>query len=179
MGNLGTRVTALVVGLGLALALGLSSAPPSEARQGQTEIPAPASPEDITLDPRVVAIAKELRCPICQSLSVADSPTELATQMRSIIAEKLAAGESPEAIRAYFASKYGDWILLKPKREGFTWLVWLLPVAGLMAGGTLIFFFTRRSIRSAEEPSGEEPPEAEASGHYAERLAREMKELDA
>lgn len=179
MGNLGTRVAAFAVGLGLAAGLALFPAPPSEARRGQAEIPAPASPEDITLDPQVHHIAKELRCPICQGLSVADSPTELAVQMRSLIAEKLAAGESPEAIKAYFASKYGDWILLKPKREGFTWLVWLLPVAGLLAGGVLIVFFTRRSMKSAGETPVEESPEEEVSGHYAERLAREIKEMDA
>ncbi|MFQ6672179.1 MAG: cytochrome c-type biogenesis protein CcmH, partial [Candidatus Tectimicrobiota bacterium] len=108
------------------------AAPARGARGGEANIPALERPEDVTLDPRVAEVAKELRCPICQNLSVADSPTALASQMRALIAEKLAAGESPEAVKDYFTTKYGDWVLLRPKREGFTWLVWLLPVAGLL-----------------------------------------------
>lgn len=156
------------------------SAPASLARQGQASIPAPESPVNITLNPRVLAIAKELRCPICQGLSVADSPTELAAQMRSLISDKVAQGESPEAIKAYFASKYGDWILLKPKREGFTWLVWLLPVAGLLIGAGAIVLFTRRSIKlQGDEAEGEEAaPESAEEAEYSRRLAREMEEMD-
>lgn len=129
------------------------------------------------MDPRVVEVAKELRCPICQNLSVADSPTELATQMRALIAEKLEAGESPEAIKAYFTSKYGDWVLLKPKREGFTWLVWLLPVFGLLIGGAAVVLFTRRSMRREDETAEEEAPASVAAGEYERRLAREIEEL--
>lgn len=178
MGDVGRSVTAALAGLALVLGLVVGITHESSARRGQAEITAPASPEDITLDPRVHEIAKELRCPICQGLSVADSPTELATQMRGLIAERLEAGESPEEIEAYFASKYGDWILLRPKRQGITWLVWLLPVAGLLAGGVVIVFFTRRSMRKVGEEELEEPVGPELEGEYARRLAHEMEELD-
>jgi cytochrome c-type biogenesis protein CcmH len=178
MENYSRGLKAVVAGLVLATALTAVLARQSQARRGEASIPAPASPEDITLDPRVTEIARELRCPICQGLSVSDSPTDLAVQMRSLIAERLEAGESPEAIKAYFASKYGDWILLKPKREGFTWLVWLLPVVGLLLGGCVIVFFTRRSIRQAGLQEEAEPAEPDAVGHYARRLEHEIKELD-
>ena len=179
MGDLGEGLRAAAAGLVLAVGLIALASPAGAAQRGEATIPAPASPEDITLDPMVVEVAKELRCPICQNLSVADSPTELATQMRSLIAEKLAAGDSPNTIKAYFTSKYGDWVLLRPKREGFTWLIWLLPVAGLLVGGVAVVLFTRRSMQQREVSAREtskEPPEA---GDFARRLAKEMEEFDA
>ncbi|MET0689462.1 MAG: cytochrome c-type biogenesis protein CcmH, partial [Candidatus Binatia bacterium] len=67
------------------------------------------------LDDQTRAIATELRCVVCQNLSVADSPSEMAQQMRAIVREQLQAGKSPDEIKAFFVSKYGEWVLLKPK----------------------------------------------------------------
>jgi len=87
-----------------------------------------------TPEAQVATIGAGLRCPTCQGLSVADSPSKVATSMREIIAEQLAAGRSPEEVRDYFVARYGDWILLSPPTDGFGWLVWLLPVAGVVGG---------------------------------------------
>ena len=78
-------------------------------------------------------IAAGLRCPVCQNLSVADSPSEMAQEMRALILDQLRAGKSREEIRAYFVSKYGEWILLSPTPKGFALLVWVLPGLGLLA----------------------------------------------
>jgi cytochrome c-type biogenesis protein CcmH len=122
------------------------------------------------VDERVVHdVAAQLRCVVCQSLSVADSPSETANQMREIIRERLAAGESPEQVRAYFVQKYGQWILLSPPKEGFNLLVWVVPFAALGAGLVLVAVVLRRwSRRPAAVPS------TPVDAAMRERIRREM-----
>ena len=118
----------------------------------------------------VHAIAAQLRCVVCQSLSVADSPSEMALQMRGVIRERLAAGERPEQVIQYFVDKYGEWILLAPRRGGFTLLVWLLPplalVFGIAVAALLVARWTRRSRRAPA------PPPVQAA--MSERIRQEM-----
>jgi len=97
-----------------------------------------------SLEEDVRQISAELRCPVCQGLSVADSPSRMADQMRDLIRERLKAGESPEAVKAYFVERYGEWILLAPRREGFNLLVWVLPFLGLAGGAAAIVMVLRR-----------------------------------
>lgn len=124
------------------------------------------------VDERVVHdVAGQLRCVVCQNLSVADSPSETANQMRQIIRERLAAGESPEQVRAYFVQKYGQWILLSPPKEGFNLLVWVVPFVGLGAGLVLVAVVLRRwSRRPAAVPSTPVDPA------MRERIRREISE---
>jgi cytochrome c-type biogenesis protein CcmH len=103
------------------------------------------------VDSRVHVIAAKLRCPVCQNESVADSPAELAAQMRALIREKLAAGETDEQILRYFVSRYGDWILLEPPRRGVLWVVWLAPGVALLGGAALVVSYLRRTIRPRRE----------------------------
>ncbi len=101
------------------------------------------SPTDSALEARVRELSSQLRCPTCRSLSIQDSPSEMAQQMRQVVREKLQAGESPEAIKGYFVDRYGEWILLKPKASGFNWTVWVLPLL-LLAGGVIFVLTTAR-----------------------------------
>jgi len=123
----------------------------------------------------VHAVASELRCVVCQSLSVADSPSETAHQMREIIRERLAGGETPEQVTAYFVEKYGTWILLSPPRKGFTLLVWVLPFAGLAMGLVIVGFLVRTWSRRSQA-TRVEPPHVDES--MRARISREMSELD-
>ncbi|MDP3939474.1 MAG: cytochrome c-type biogenesis protein CcmH [Deltaproteobacteria bacterium] len=106
------------------------------------------------LEARVREIAAGLRCPVCQNLSVAESPSEMAREMRSLIADQLAAGTSPDEIRAYFVSKYGEWILLAPTARGFGLLLWVLPGLGAAAGlGGAAWVLRRWARRGATPPA--------------------------
>ena len=116
--------------------------------------PAPALARSSGLDERVRAIASRLRCPVCQNESVADSPSELAAQMRALIRTKLEQGESPEAIVAYFASRYGEWILLDPPRQGLGWVLWTAPAVILVVGLAAAVRFIRRRVRPASTEAG-------------------------
>jgi cytochrome c-type biogenesis protein CcmH len=118
-------------------------------------------------------VASQLRCVVCQSLSVADSPSETANQMRAIIRERLAAGDNPEQVRAYFVEKYGDWILLSPPKSGFTLLVWVVPFVGLGIGLVLVAVVVRRWSRT---PQAAAPPQLDPA--VRERIRRELSEMD-
>jgi cytochrome c-type biogenesis protein CcmH len=99
-------------------------------------------------DEVVHEVAVRLRCVVCQNLSVADSPSEMAGQMRTIIRERLAAGESPQDVQRYFVERYGEWILLEPPRRGFNLVVWLVPLAVVVAGLASVAMLVRRWTRA-------------------------------
>jgi len=92
----------------------------------------PAPPT--TMPERVRVVASTLRCPVCQGLSVADSPSRLAEQFRRQVAQELQAGESPDQIRQGFVRAYGEWILLAPPRSGINLVAWVAPVLLLLGG---------------------------------------------
>jgi len=93
---------------------------------------------------RAHAIAAELRCPVCQGLSVADSPSPTAKAIYDDVRRRVDAGESDRAIRAFYVGRYGEWILLRPETSGVGALVWILPVTALLLGvGGLALAFRR------------------------------------
>ena len=110
----------------------------------------------VTSDERTQRIAAELRCPVCQNLSVADSPSALAREMRAEIRQRLAAGASDADVRAYFVERYGEWVLLEPPRRGLNLVPWLLPLAGITLGAALWFGLVRRAPRRTPVPVSEE-----------------------
>src|SRR6266496_4016002 len=106
------------------------------------------------LEDRTREIASELRCVVCQNLSVADSPSEMAQQMRGVVREQLQAGKTPQEVKDFFVSKYGEWVLLAPKTQGFSLLVWVLPFVVLIAGVALGLWFIRRWSAKKKEDKG-------------------------
>lgn len=111
------------------------------------------SPADSVLEARTAEVAAQLRCPVCQGLSIQDSPSELSQQMRSVVKDQLRAGKSPDEVKAYFISKYGEWILLEPKPKGFNVLVYAMPILLVAVGLGWIVLAVRKWTRPPDSPA--------------------------
>jgi cytochrome c-type biogenesis protein CcmH len=134
----------------IALALALASPWHANAQTDSANRPANQTlTTDSVLEARTTALASELRCPVCQGNSIQDSPSELAQQMRDLIRDQLRAGKTPDEVRAYFAAKYGEWILLTPRATGFNLVVYLAPLAVLIVGGLVVWRTVKRFTGSA------------------------------
>jgi cytochrome c-type biogenesis protein CcmH len=127
-----------------------------------------ARPHEVTADERIDQITTELRCPVCQGLSVKDSTSETARQMRDLVTQRVREGKSNAEIQAEFRAAYGDWILLSPPVASWSGLVWLVPIAALGAGLVLV---TGR-LRGPDAPRPAEPSAAQVAA-LRERVARE------
>ncbi|HLE45231.1 MAG TPA: cytochrome c-type biogenesis protein [Methylomirabilota bacterium] len=130
----------------------------------------------LVTDEAVTAVASQLRCVVCQNLSVADSPSEMARQMRDLIRERLAQGETPEQVIVYFEERYGDWVLLTPRPRGFNLLVWAAPFAAVFVGLLAVLRVTRRWSRRVADAPGGPTPDA-LSPEDRERLRAELERL--
>jgi len=104
------------------------------------------------LETRTKQVAALLRCPVCQGLSVADSPSPTAQNMKAHVRELLAQGYDQDQILAYFERSYGEFVRLEPARRGVNWLVWIAPVAGLLLGVAVVLF-TLRSPKARAAPA--------------------------
>jgi len=124
------------------MVVALCTAWPARAQVAGTRPASTAA--DSALEARTAAIAATLRCPVCQGESIQDSPAELAQQMRAVVRDRLRAGETPDEIKAYFVSKYGEWILLEPRMTGLNILLYVLPVALIVGGLALVAVLVRR-----------------------------------
>ena len=144
--------------LGLALALVLAAGAAAQARR--------------VAEQQVQDVAAQLRCVVCQNLSVADSPSEMASQMRAIVRERLEAGEAPEQVVQYFVERYGEWILLSPRRHGFNLLVWVMPAVAVVVGFTLVGLVLVRWTRRGAAAGPVPPTPVDAA--MRERIRREI-----
>ncbi len=107
-----------------------------------------------SLDERARALESELRCPVCQGLSIADSPAALAGEMRGVVVQQVAAGMTDTDVRAYFVERYGPWILLAPDGAGPNLFLWAAPGLLLIGGAAVVVARARRRERgSALEPA--------------------------
>lgn len=140
-----------------------AESPESEPAIGETEsvrrdLPPPEGPplSGEELEAQVYALATELRCPVCQGLSVASSPSPSALAMREEIRDLLAAGYSKDQVVAYFEGSYGEFVRLVPKAEGFNLLVWIVPILALLLGLGLVWRFAKGHPERAESPDEED-----------------------
>jgi cytochrome c-type biogenesis protein CcmH len=112
------------------------------------------SPDEILDDPvleqRARDISAGLRCLVCQNQSIDDSDADLAKDLRVLVRERLVAGDSDEAVRQYLVDRYGEYVLLNPRVNGHTLLLWIAAPALLLAGlGTLAVVSRRRRVADA------------------------------
>ena len=105
------------------------------------------APRDSVLEDQVHQVGSKLRCPVCQGLSVAASPS--ANDMRDVIRSQLKAGKTPAEVEAYFVSKYGEWILLRPEPRGFNLALYVLPALMVLGGIGVIFVLARKWTRNS------------------------------
>lgn len=165
---------------GVAVLLALALWPCAATLRG--EEPAPATPDprvlvgaprgaplaDADLDAETKRVAGLLRCPVCQGLSVADSPVGMAVDMREQVRDMVAAGYDEEQILAYFEKSYGEFVRLEPPLRGVNWIVWAGPLAALLAGAGIVARVLRaprtrtRAKSQAESVPAEPPPAADA-----------------
>jgi cytochrome c-type biogenesis protein CcmH len=111
------------------------------------------------LNTRTHEVGSLLRCPVCQGMSIADSPSEMAVNMKEQVRELLARGYTEEQILQYFEKSYGQFVLLKPKFEGVTGAVWLLPLVAL-AIGAVILVMKLRKLEATPQRADAEPETA-------------------
>ena len=171
-GTPGSALTHRRGGWVLVLLACLSLLTPLRARAAAGPAQAEVGSSSPDLEERVRAVASELRCVVCQNLSVADSPSDLAKEMRNLVRDLLQQGKTPEEITAYFQSRYGDFVLLEPPKRGFNLLVWGLPFAALLLGAGGIYLVAKRwTVRGHEAAPPLDPA-------YAERVRRELRERE-
>lgn len=121
------------------------------AQRGSGWAQTPAA--DSALEAATRELASQIRCVVCQGLSIQDSPSDLAKEMKQIIREQLAAGRSPEEVKAYFVARYGEWILLDPPARGLNLAVYVLPILSLLGGAVVVVVLVRRWTRAPGDAS--------------------------
>jgi cytochrome c-type biogenesis protein CcmH len=117
-------------------------------------------PDEIMSDPakeaRARDLSRELRCMVCQNQSIDDSDAPLARDLRLLVRERIAGGDSDSQVIDFLVARYGEFVLLKPRFMPHTLLLWLLPPLALAGGGLALWFYSRRRSNnsgSATDPS--------------------------
>lgn len=103
---------------------------------------------DRTDEDRARSIGSRVKCPVCQGVAIADSPSETARAMMDVVEERIADGWSDDQIIDYFSERYTDSIVIDPPFSGNTLLVWLIPALAVLAG--IFMIFTRRKAPTPE-----------------------------
>ena len=134
--------------------------------------PALARPSPEEIERRTDTLAAELRCPVCQQLSVKDSPSRVSLAFRERIRELVAQGRSDQEVRDFFVARYGEWILLSPPKRGIALWVWLTPVMLLAAGLMTVLVAVRRWTRRAQRLAGVAASRPDAVARARATLAR-------
>jgi cytochrome c-type biogenesis protein CcmH len=107
---------------------------------------------DAAKEARARELSRELRCMVCQNQSIDDSDAPLARDLRLLVRERIAAGDSNSQVIDFLVARYGEFVLLKPRFTSHTILLWLLPPLVLAGGGMALWAFGRRRGKGAIPP---------------------------
>ena len=127
----------------LALILAALAGAPAHAVQPDEIMP------DAAKEARARDLSRELRCMVCQNQSIDDSDAPLARDLRLLVRERIAAGDSDTQVIDFLVARYGEFVLLKPRFNPHTLLLWLLPPLVLAGGGIALWTFGRRRGKGA------------------------------
>ncbi len=117
------------------------------------------SPVVETPDSAAHQLGLKLRCPVCQGMPIAESPSEMAQDMMRRVRAMLTEGKSEQEIMDYFVARYGEWVLLAPKPKGANLGLWILPAVALVVGVFLVVVFVRRRVTAPPSaPPAEDDP---------------------
>ena len=107
---------------------------------------------DPALEARAVALARELRCLVCQNQSIAESDAPLARDLRALVRKRVADGDSDAEVEAFVVARYGDFVLLRPPFKPRTWALWLGPPLILLAAALALARMRMRRRASPPPP---------------------------
>jgi cytochrome c-type biogenesis protein CcmH len=107
------------------------------------------------IEEKVLAISDQLRCPTCQGISVRDSEASFSKEIRAKVRRMVEEGQNEDQIRAYFVSRYGEWILRAPKKEGLGLVAWVLPGLAIIGLGLILGYRVYRNSRASEALSAD------------------------
>jgi cytochrome c-type biogenesis protein CcmH len=131
-------------------------------------------PDEVMADPvkeaRARDLSRELRCMVCQNQSIDDSEAPLARDLRLLVRERIAAGDSDSQVIDFLVARYGEFVLLKPRFERQTLLLWLVPPLVLIGGGFALWLQIRRRS-SGEGEAANQPLSAEEEARLAALVA--------
>ena len=150
----------------LLLALLIFQAVPAHAVQPDEILP------DAALEQRARELSRELRCMVCQNQSIDDSDAPLARDLRLLVRERLKAGDSNKQVLDFLTARYGDFVLLRPRLNLHTVLLWALPPAVLLAGAVGLILLARRRKREVRDASALTAAEQSKLSNLIERSGR-------
>lgn len=137
-------------------------------------------PDEMLADPALEArareLSQELRCVVCQNQSIDDSNADLARDLRLLVRQRLAAGDSDRQVMDYVVSRYGDFVLLRPPMRPDTYLLWFGPALVLVLGAVVMVLYVRR--RGSAASAGETNEPAALSADEEERLNHLLRDKD-